>query len=81
MISLPSGERYALNVWTYKILPRIVTRDRERDEPLGGKNLLPPDLFVERLERELLEEVVRHLIQMRQLRPEWLVRSCCAEGA
>ena len=36
--------------------------------------MLPPDLFVDRMDRELLESVVADLIESDQLRDEWLVK-------
>ncbi len=43
------------------------------DEFLKGKYLLPPDLFVERLDRKLLEEIFAELIKDGYMRDEWLV--------
>ncbi len=70
-ITLATGERYALNVWTYNYLARARQDDRATGDNLSGKYLLPPDLFVERLDRQLLEEVVADLIRSGGLRAEW----------
>ncbi len=71
-ITLLDGRYYALNVWTYQFLPHAVADNQLSDPAIGGKYLLPPDLFVARLDRSLLEAVVAHLIQSDQLRDEWL---------
>ena len=71
-IRLASGSAYALNVWTYKFLERARRDDFHSREGLGGKYLLPPDLFVEKLDRALLEEVVSDLIRKDGLKQEWL---------
>lgn len=73
LITLDTGERYALNVWTYKFFVRARQNDHENGDNLGGRYLLPPDLFVERLERPLFEAVVNDLIRGGGLRVEWRV--------
>jgi len=75
-ISLPDGRTYALNVWTYQFLERARRQAQESGEELGGAYLLPPDLFVEKLDRQLLEAIVSDLLHRRYLRDEWLVREC-----
>ena len=72
-ITLPHGPKYSLNVWTFKFLDRARLDDQEASEHLRGKYLLPPSLLVERLERRLLEDIVRDLIQTKRLKNEWLV--------
>ena len=72
-VTISDGSRYALNVWTYKFLSKAITDCKENGEGLGGKYLFPPDLFVERLDRELLEEVVSDLIACGQMKQDWLV--------
>jgi hypothetical protein len=71
-IRLANGSAYALNVWTYKFLERARRDDLQSGDGLGGKYLLPPDLFVEKLDRELLEGVVSDLIRKDRLKQEWL---------
>ncbi|MCL4264558.1 MAG: hypothetical protein KJ069_15145 [Anaerolineae bacterium] len=74
LISFVDGRKFALNVWTFNALEQAkVTQELESPE-LTGKYLLPPDLFVEKLDRQLLEQVVTDLIRSVQLREEWLVR-------
>jgi hypothetical protein len=62
MVTLQSGKRYALNVWTFKYLSRAIHDCWNNGECLGGAYLIPPDLFVERLDRNLIERVVADLI-------------------
>jgi hypothetical protein len=71
IIVLADGQRYALNVWTFAYFARAQAEDRASGEALGGRYLLPPDLFVERLDRGLLEEVVADLLRNGGLRKEW----------
>jgi hypothetical protein len=72
-IILQSGKTYALNVWTYNAIWRILNECRETGECLQGSYLLPPDLFVHRLDRKLLERIVADLIAHGGLRKEWEV--------
>jgi len=74
-----SGRTYSLNVWTYKALERITLHLQESGECLNGAYLLPPDLFVKRLDRHLIEKVVDELISLRELKKEWEVPSAAAE--
>ena len=72
-ITLPNGRVYALNVWTYKALESILQECQETGECLQGAYLLPPDLFVQRLDRTLIEKIVADLIAHGGLKPEWEV--------
>ncbi len=72
-VKLTDGSEFALNVWTYKFLSRAITDCKESGEGLGGKYLFPPDLFVERLDRGLMEEIVSDLIARGQMKQHWLV--------
>ena len=72
-IRMPGGEKYALNVWTYKFLERARGEDKSSAENLSGKYMVAPDLFVERLDRQLVTEVVEDLIARQGLKKEWLV--------
>ena len=74
LITLPEGKKYALNVWTYKYLSRAVRECHSTGEHLGGSFLPAPDLFVERLDRKLLEAVVADLIAHGGLSSQWEVR-------
>jgi hypothetical protein len=72
-IQLANGETYALNVWTFKFFSRLRQGYQESGENLSGKYLVAPDLFVERLDRNLVTEVVRDLVSNHGLKIEWLV--------
>jgi hypothetical protein len=72
-ITIRGGEKYALNVWTYKAIGRAVKECQEFGECLGGLYLFPPDLFVHRLDRQLLERIVADLIAQGALKEEWKV--------
>ena len=73
-ITLPNAQRYGLNVWTYNYFTLARQQDQASAERLGGAYLLPPDLFVERLDRRLLEQIIADLIRTHQLREAWLIR-------
>jgi len=72
-ITLHGGKKYALNVWTYESIRRAVKECQETGDCLQGSYLLPPDLFVHRLDRELLEKIVADLISHGGLKKEWEV--------
>ena len=61
------GRSCGLNVWTFKFLKRTREEDRTSGDNLSGLYLKPPDLFVDRAERELLENVVKHMIENDEL--------------
>jgi hypothetical protein len=73
-VTLPDGRRYALNIWTFDFLPfarydwpyEII----EGQEP--AKYVLPPDLFVERLDRMTIETVITELLATDSMNPNWL---------
>ena len=72
-VRLLDGQRYALNVWTFEFMRRA-RYPWPYDEGVGepAEYLLPPDLFVERLDRPTLERVVRQLLMKGEMRSEWL---------
>jgi len=74
LVKLSDGRKYGLNVWTFKALESARQESIQFGEPLGGRYLLPPDLFVERLDRSLMEEVVADLIALHALKDEWLAK-------
>lgn len=61
--TMSDGRHYRFRVWTYSFLEELVSRDRESGERLGGKYMLPPDLFVERLDRDLLQRAVADMLE------------------
>ncbi|PSB52168.1 hypothetical protein [Chamaesiphon polymorphus] len=73
-VTLADGRRYAMNVWTFNFLPLARYDDnydiREGQEP--AKYVLPPDLFVERLDRATLETVIVDLLAKNLMNPNWL---------
>jgi hypothetical protein len=73
-VTLPEGKKYALNVWTFKYLSRAVQECRMSGEHRSGSYLPAPDLFVERLNRRLLEDVVADLLARGGLSPQWEVQ-------
>ncbi len=74
IVKLPDNSEYALNVWTYKFLSKAVADCKENGDGLSGRYLLPPDIFVERLDRGLLEETVSDLIARGQMNEDWLTK-------
>ncbi|MDQ3649424.1 MAG: hypothetical protein M3458_03930 [Acidobacteriota bacterium] len=73
-VIFPDGRTYALNVWTFKFFERIRRHDEAAKENLSGKYIIPPDLFVERLDRKLIEEVIEDIIFCHGLKEGWLSR-------
>lgn len=69
MVTLDGGATYALNVWTFKFFEQL----RASDDCVRKGYLTAPDLFVERLDRTLMEQVIASLIDTEGLRDEWLV--------
>ena len=67
-ITLADGRRYSLTVWTFDYLPLA----RLEDAPQPAAYMLPPDLFVESLTREMMETVVAQMLEAGELRDEWL---------
>lgn len=72
-VTLEDGRKYALNVWTFGSFPRLVAEAKLERQNLNGGYILPPDLFVDRMDRALLESVVQDLIHSGQMRDEWLI--------
>jgi hypothetical protein len=72
-LTLPDGTIYALNVWTYKFVQRAIAQAQRDGENLDGQYLEPTDLFVERLDRKLLEAVFADLIRRDCLLEQWKV--------
>ncbi len=73
-VELPSGEAYALNVWTHRFLPRA--RDAEPDiapSEVARTYTLPPDLIVDDFRRETLEAVIADMIELDRLPAHCLV--------
>jgi hypothetical protein len=71
-VRLPDGRRYALNVWTFRFLHRA--RFDWPHDPDGepAEYVVAPDLFVERLDRPLLERAVSAMLANGEMKVEWL---------
>ena len=74
-VSLADGRTYALNVWLMDRVASIIHESDEGDDELDKAFSLPPDLLVQRMDRELLGRIVARLLERDQLRREWLVDS------
>jgi len=72
-VTLDDGRKYALNVWTIGSFARLVAEAKAEPDYLNGAYMLPPDLFVDRMDRALLESVVADMLETDQIRDEWLV--------
>jgi hypothetical protein len=86
-ISLGSGRCYALNVWTFKFLERTIRAIRSEglvpqelwqvgiviESPIERDYLLVPDLLVTRLDRTLVEHIVKNMLRKYggQLPDQW----------
>jgi len=71
-IILNDGRSYSLNVWTFEYLRSAQNEDKIEGEDGLGEYLIPPDLFVEKLDRSLIEKCVTNLIKNNELKEEWL---------
>jgi hypothetical protein len=63
-VRLDDGRLYALNVWTFKFFETARENDRHAGSSLGGEYLVAPDLFVERLDRSVVERAIRDLVAL-----------------
>lgn len=66
-IDLADGRHYGLNVWTYKYLETAVCEDKKTGQNLNGIYQKPPDLFVEVLTRECIQQTVEDLLKIGDL--------------
>lgn len=72
VITLAGGQKYCLNVWTFDFLPLArYPWPYEKTADAPAKYVVPPDLFVERLDRATIEAVVAELLAEGELREEW----------
>jgi len=72
-VTLPDGRRYALNVWTFKFVQRArFPWPYEENVGEPEEYILPPDLLVARLDRSLLERIVRRMLAADEMKPDWL---------
>lgn len=72
-VRLRDGRCYALNVWTFTFFQRArFPWPHEENVGEPAEYLLPPDLFVARLDRPTLERVIGDMLLEGEMRPEWL---------
>jgi hypothetical protein len=78
-VTFSDGRRYALNVWTFDFLPlaRFPWPHEMTPSDQPAMYVLPPDLFVERLDRATMEAVVAAMVAAGDLKEEWR----CDRGA
>jgi hypothetical protein len=76
VITMSDGRRYCLNVWTFDFLPlaRYSWPYEKQADEVPAKYVIPPDLFVERLDRITIQAVVSDMVAAGELRNEWLCR-------
>jgi len=79
-ISLIDGDDYSLNVWTFNYFLSQQKANKTYGSHQNGKYLRPPDLFVEKLDRPLIEQCVIDLIKNDELKDEWLDEEYDSEG-
>ena len=72
-VTLPDGRCYAMNVWTYDYMRRAPYESLDNVTlTVPVDYLLPPDLFVHRLDRPTMERVVGQLLANGEMHDEWL---------
>lgn len=73
-VTLEDGRRYALNIWTFDFLPlaRFEWPYEAKSGALPSLYLLPPDLFVERLDRQTIEKIISEMIEKEEMQEQWL---------
>lgn len=73
-VTLEDGRRYALNVWTFDFLPlaRLEYPYESKTDATHSLYVLPPDLFVERLDRRTIEKVISEMIEKDEMQDRWL---------
>lgn len=75
LVTLHTGEAYALNVWTFAFFETARLQREETASPVvADRYLLPPDLFVADLSRATMESVVKDLLNCGTMPAGCLVR-------
>ncbi len=72
-VCFEDGRTYALNVWTFAFFTRACEEVKAERRQEVTIYLRAPDLFVEKLEREHLEAVIKEMADRGQLAEEWLI--------
>lgn len=57
---ISDGREYAFNVWSYGFFELAIVQAKAEEFELSGIYLLPPDLFVERVDRPTIERALTH---------------------
>jgi len=74
MLTMSTGERYALNVWTFDFFAQAVAQGELHASPrLQHTYMHPPDLFVKDLTRPTLEAAVVDLVERGRMPRQCLV--------
>jgi len=73
-VKLEDGRRYALNIWTFDflLLARYPWPYEIDTSQAPAKYVFPPDLFVERLDRNTIEAIITELLAKNEMKEEWL---------
>ena len=66
-IVLSDRRKFALNVWTYAHIETARSKPGLESSELHGKYVVGPDIFVEKMDRELLEKVAQDLLDTGEL--------------
>ncbi|MBN9295705.1 MAG: hypothetical protein J0I41_01785 [Filimonas sp.] len=66
-VGMPDGRHYGLNVWTYQYLQTAIAEGKKSGNNLNGLYQIPPDLFVEELTRECIEQTIADLLKIGDL--------------
>ena len=78
-ITFDDGRFYALNVWTFDFLPLArfpyPYAYETTADATPASYVLPPDLFVASLTREIITDVITQLIANDEMKDEWLVET------
>ena len=63
-IVFENGDKYYLNIWTYKYLARASQEYLQNNELYGDDDYIyAPDLFVRKLDRTLIENIVNQMAE------------------
>ena len=74
LVTLQTGEEYALNVWTFAFFETARAQREEAASPdVAARYLLPPDLFVVDLSKPTMESVVEDLLERGTMPADCLV--------
>lgn len=73
-VIIEDGRQYALNIWTFDFFPHARKEwPYDQNSPSEeSKYMLPPDLFVEKLDRMTIDQVVKELLAKDEMKEEWL---------